>query len=797
MLDNYDTDALRRDVPLSDYLPSRGVELKPEGREWRACCPFHTEKTPSFTVRVGRDGAQRYHCFGCGVQGDVVDFVTRFDGVSFPEACEQLGGTRDAPTSRPERAPVKPPHDPYAEWKAIRPPSDVVPFQPGVRTPPIWNPKQGKEGTFLPVLVHAYRTEDGRPYAFVIRYEIAGKKLFATVAWCQNRQTGELRWSQIRLAEPAHGKRPYGLEILAQRPGAPVVLVGGEKCADALNQACPGLAALSWHGGEHSAAKTDWRSIQGRRVLVWPDADEPGAKAAATLSALIPGAQVARPDEIERPKGWDCADAIADGWTGADCVAWLERQTAPETGRAELNPREQIEPEPDEDRFAPPEDAEPIRAKPRPRAIPGSNVVSLNGGNVGGESAPGYDWRADIKYDKKGFPEKKNPTNWFLYIKHHPKFKGMFAKNTFTNTITVRRRPPWDTTPGAWVERAFSDDDATRTAMELDNHDTGDLQLSHVNAGVTISAVAEANKFNPVADYLRGLQWDGICRLRGGAEQDGWLCHYFGADALTYHRTVGMRWLIAGAARALTEGAAVEKVDTMLILEGPQGFFKSTALETLGTLNGQRLYTDSVETLAGKDAALQTNGVLIVEIAELNGLSKQNVDAVKKWMSSKVDRYRPPYGKHVVEVPRRFIVAGTVNPSGPGYLHDPTGARRFWPVLCQKPCDIAALRRDRDQLWAEAVHLFDQGEPWHLQPDEIPDAEYQQSMRYQDDPWAERIDKVIEHARNVTLSEIVEAIGMPLWHVKDEHKRRISDHMKARRWTFRREGTRDLWEAPR
>jgi len=786
MPDEFDTDALRRDNPLSAYLPTRGVTLQKNGREFKSCCPFHSEKSPSFTVYTGRKGHQLFRCFGCDASGDVIEFVSRFDGVPFAEACAILGGDRAPPETRP--APVEMPAaaDPYADWRAVMPPSDAPEIRPGERTPPLFNPKSETRPvtSYSPTLVHPYRRADGKLYAYVLRVDIDGKKLTPCIAWCRNEKTGQEGWCHWTLLAP---RRLYGAHDLAARPDAPVIVVEGEKCADALAVEMPDHVVVTWPGGGKAAGKTDWSPLAGRHVTIWPDRDPEGeatvtgwrttgGEARPGLLDLIPTqARVARPDAIERPKGWDCADAIAEGWTGDDCRRWLDAQTA----TVEMRPTAQEKPAADE--------TEPsARAAPRPRAIPNTNVVALDGGNVRGTA---FDYRAELEFDSKGKPDPKRARNHFLFLAHHPKFAGVFCKNTFTGMISVRRRPPWDNSPGPWVPRGLADNDVTRCALALDHYDTSFMVVSQTAIGGLIMAAAEEHQFNPVADYLRALKWDGTERLRY------WLTEYFGAEPITYHFTVGQRWMIAAAARALTEGSAVEKVDTMLILEGPQGFYKSTALETLATLGGERMYTDSLDGFGGKDAAMQTNGCLIVEIPELNGMGARSVDMVKKWMSSKVDRYRPPYGKNVVEVPRRFVCAGTVNPSGPGYLHDATGARRFWPVACRKPCDLAGLERDRDQLWAEAVHLFLAGEQWWLKADEVPDATYQQSLRYHDDPWAGRIDSRMRDAgtQELTLSDLFDAIQMPLHRASAEDKRRISDHMKTRGWPIIRDGRGERW----
>ena len=134
---------------------------------------------------------------------------------------------------------------------------------------------------------------------------------------------------------------------------------------------------------------------------------------------------------------------------------------------------------------------------------------------------------------------------------------------------------------------------------------------------------------------------------------------------------MGAKWLIGGVARIFQPGC---KVDTCLILEGEQGLLKSTALRTLA---GDAFFTDDIADLGSKDSVMQTRGVLIIELAELDSMSRE-VSRVKAFMSRQVDRIRPPYGRRVIEVPRECIFAGTTNKDT--YLKDETGGRRFWPV---------------------------------------------------------------------------------------------------------------------
>jgi predicted P-loop ATPase len=136
---------------------------------------------------------------------------------------------------------------------------------------------------------------------------------------------------------------------------------------------------------------------------------------------------------------------------------------------------------------------------------------------------------------------------------------------------------------------------------------------------------------------LQGLQWDGVERL------NRWLSAHLGAADTEYSRAVGSRWLISAVARIFQPSA---KADCCLILEGPQGIRKSTALRTLAG----EYFTDELADLGSNDAAMQTRGVWIIELSELDGLSNSDVARIKAFMSRTTDRFRPPYGMRLVRV---------------------------------------------------------------------------------------------------------------------------------------------------
>jgi predicted P-loop ATPase len=287
-------------------------------------------------------------------------------------------------------------------------------------------------------------------------------------------------------------------------------------------------------------------------------------------------------------------------------------------------------------------------------------------------------------------------------------------------------------------------------------------------AGQAVQTVSRTRSFHPVRRYLDQLHWDGIERL------ERWLTNYMGVKDTSYARAVGARWLISAVARIYQPGA---KADCCLILEGPQGIRKSTALRTLA---GQ-FFTDELADLNSKDAALQTRGVWIIELSELDTLARCEIAAIKAFMSRTSDRFRPPYGKRLIESPRQCVFAGTVNHYD--YLKDDSGGRRFWPVQCGR-IDVESLERDRDQLWAEARGKYADGAIWWLETAELVDAaEQEQGERYEEDPWTEVIAAWAVVRETVAVSEVLEnCLAKPRAQWTQVDKNRVARCMRRLNW---------------
>lgn len=204
------------------------------------------------------------------------------------------------------------------------------------------------------------------------------------------------------------------------------------------------------------------------------------------------------------------------------------------------------------------------------------------------------------------------------------------------------------------------------------------------------------NSFHPVRDYLDGLEWDGIPRLKT------WLKDYLRASGPgVYLKEVGTKTLLAMVSRIYDPGC---KFDSVLILEGEQGIGKSS---TARILAGEKWFSDSSLNIGDKDSVMNMQGIWVYELGELSVMSRADVNQLKEFVSRSTDKIRPPYGRRTIAFPRQSIFIGTTNSDE--YLKDKTGNRRYWPVKCGQ-VRMKRLRRDRDQLLAEAVFLYRMGE---------------------------------------------------------------------------------------
>jgi predicted P-loop ATPase len=332
---------------------------------------------------------------------------------------------------------------------------------------------------------------------------------------------------------------------------------------------------------------------------------------------------------------------------------------------------------------------------------------------------PGEQWRAELLLSETG---KIKPllANVLAVLRNDPKYQGLVAYNEFSLTTLMRRAAPWDQ---AKAGSPWTDFDDSQLAAQLQQDG---IPINTRIAAEAVAAIAQESPFHPVRSYLRSLRWDQQPRV------NSWLSVYFGAESNAYTCAVGQCWLISAIARIMRPGC---KVDQILLLEGPQGCLKSTGIRTLA---GDDWFCDHISTIGDKDSRLELCGTWIFELAELDRVRRGELSRVKAFFSAQTDVFRPPYGRRTQRFPRSCVFVATANDTST--LVDETGNRRWWPIRVAGRIDVAALARDRDQLWAEAVAIFDAGEKWWLESAELNAAAAAEAdERYQPGVWDDEI----------------------------------------------------------
>jgi len=296
-------------------------------------------------------------------------------------------------------------------------------------------------------------------------------------------------------------------------------------------------------------------------------------------------------------------------------------------------------------------------------------------------------------------------TNAVKILSDDTRWNARIRYNEFKNTVDV------DGTE-------IIDENETGIALWLDRVYSLDMSTSKVAEAVRY--VARKNTCHPVREYLDSLRWDMSSRV------DKLFESYFGIIPNDLYDEIGKRWLIGMVARIFDPGC---KVDTVVILAGPQGIMKSTALKTMAVKD--EWFSDSALDMRSKDAyQALSGGIWIYELAELASIRPRDAETVKAFLSSRQDRYRPSYGRNMVTRKRQTVFAGTTNEAE--FLSDNTGNRRWHVIKCGH-VNIPKLHGDIDQLWAEAVHLYKSNERWWLDAGASHDLEeYQQEFRQQD-----------------------------------------------------------------
>lgn len=392
------------------------------------------------------------------------------------------------------------------------------------------------------------------------------------------------------------------------------------------------------------------------------------------------------------------------------------------------------------------------------------------------ENAPraeDYDWQMDpavpdFDMNRDGSP-KNSVRNTELVLRFDEQWRGVIGFCELSYRVVKRKPPPMpNSETGEWY-----DEDAAALRVWM-SHQYG-FTPSHGDINDALIVVARSNKFHPVRDYLEPLQWDGVSRLKT------WLKEAFAStDNERYLELVGVKSLVGAVARVMKPGC---KMDNVMILEGEQGRGKSSVI---AALFGE-WFSDSPLPIGDKEAYQLIQGKWCFELGELDSFNKAEVTALKQFFSQQVDRFRPSYGRYAQDFKRQTQFWGSTNQDT--YLRDYTGNRRFWPVYCTK-VDKQWVSDYRDQLWAEALHLYKQGVIWWVsQETEEDEADYQivtdtQNARLQHDPWEDKLQEFFDKSTELYFSgaDILEGIGVPPGNQTPHMVSRISPILKMMGW---------------
>ena len=330
-------------------------------------------------------------------------------------------------------------------------------------------------------------------------------------------------------------------------------------------------------------------------------------------------------------------------------------------------------------------------------------------------------WEDELEINSKTKLPLPTGKNIEILLQNGP-FKGVVAYDAFENTEVIRGSLPWRDRerPNQEYEPWRGSDDNRLLHYFNTKYDIKSVTTIK-NAFVEVT---RKNTFHPIKEYLESVQWDGTPRV------ETLFIDYLGAADTHYTRQVTRKMLLAAIKRLYEPGC---KFDFMLVLVGPQGAGKSSILVKLG----RKWFSDSLRTFDNKEAGEHLQSAWIFELGELSVMKKSELEEVKAFLSKVADKYRVAYDRTVSEFPRKCVFFGTTN--NHSFLQDPTGNRRFWPVDVfpeNKKYDHWEHLTDSivNQIWAEALTFYRQGESLKLDREAEKEAERIQGLHMEEDP---------------------------------------------------------------
>ena len=574
----------------------------------------------------------------------IVDLYMLIKNLSFKDAISNLQEMYLSKPTESVKAPQERPKPQKKESFPIRPPDNVI-------APNFTHYQLGE-----PNSVYEYKDVDNKLLYYVVRYSFINKKgepdkELRPLSYCDDQQW---RWKAWKENRPL-----YGLELLKKFPDKKILIVEGEKAADAARSFINAYNVLTWQGGVKAIDKTDWSSLKDKEVLLWPDADEPGLIAMREISELLMDKaktiKVIRPD---RESGWDAADALQEGWDYKRFIEWAKDNHA-------------VSKDPDN-----------------------RQIVEAN------------EKRIAILSIRANYPMvdgKLNPLNTVENFEHILNSYGIIIRN---NLLTKREE--------ILIPNEFFHDEGKENA-QLARIKSLCAQHSFSIGQVEeyMKLVANKNQYNPVVTWIKSKPWDGVNRLNSFFNTVVANGEATNEKVKWIKETIIKRWMISAVAAVFRpDGVSAHGV---LVFQGLQGlgktywFKKLVPKDTKFAKDGVTLKTDD------KDSVMQALSFWLVELGEVDAtFRKSDISQLKSFITKDNDTYRMPFARREATYARRTVFFASVNPQF--FLHDDEN-RRFWTIAC----DSVNYNHDFDmqQVWAEVYeNHYLKGDTFYLTKEE-------------------------------------------------------------------------------
>lgn len=728
------TEQVSKKEELNKILISKGKEAilseaETSGLEPRNCrfkCPFqgcsgHVTKNKNVAVYTGPGGVPLVKCHRCDTVGTIVDLYMATRGISFKEALEQLQATQDKPKKSFKPPPTQKKEINQDNIKTIQIAWDAMSrLEP--ETEDSQEIKYLRYRGIVPnigLIRLASSSSNNKQVAYYARHG-------HTIGMACVNMAGFSTGVQLRMAgEPANGEPKIislkGSRLRGSFFGFPQYIQSASTIA-----VCEGmfdtLAVHAWAGDNVVVVGAPGKDflpsladelsgngvdISGKMFILFPQNDKPNNHSLLKFRALA--------GKLMHLGAWVILCRIPSEYKDA----------------AEF-------------RLSHPDESWP----------PESVKSQINTGEASSSDTDYYGINVSVpipSVDEESFMSTNLKTLMYLIdspINHGVIFgkqETKILRNAMTDEIIINGRP-------------LKEEDLTTIDYRIGLNFKSSSNSAPLSFGVdnilrALKVVSSRNYFHPVKDYLYKLSWDGVPRfldliknMNISRQDDG----YF----ITEDKLI-TKWFVAAVARAAEPGC---KQDSVLILHGPQYIGKSTFFSILG----REWFSDEMMSLDDKDSKILLRKFWIIEWAELDSMRKaRDQSLIKSFISRRVDSYRPPYGRIVCEAPRHCVIVGTTNDDF--FLRDPTGSRRFWTINIQRPMNLSWIEDNRDQLWAEALRMYEAGETWHLDYQSSIDLESHNEGKKIRDPWVEDISEYVIGKVEIKIEEVLDkCIKKPL-----------------------------------